>query len=143
MFFQEKNGSITVETGIILPVFLTFVVIIFECTRYFFVSTQLEDILQKVSWKAQIYENRDIHANMETIAREYIFVDPAKLRVSALSAPNLEAIVRAPRPGLGGQGDVVRYELSYAYRFFGIFDDKAWAPATLRLVAFNKNEYLL
>ena len=142
MSVTSKRGSVSIQTAIMLPVFLTLVFFVFEVTRFFFVNVQLLNILEQVALQSKTGENRNISANAKALAAGFDprLIDPARLEIAAFSASGIAGIAGSTTAGPGGPGDVVRYEMRYRHSFFGNFGERAWEPMNLEFVEIRRNE---
>ena len=140
--WSDRGSAPSVEFGMLLPVVLTLLLLVFETARFFFVSVQLNQILQQVAWDAKLGRNRDFQENAVAIAGKPALglVDPETIRLTATSAESVASIMTTGVAGVGGSNHVVRYSLVYDYRIFGGFGDRAWGPYRLEFIQVNRNE---
>ncbi len=142
MSVKSERGFTSVQFALVFPAFLTLALFVFEVTRFFYVNIQLQDVLEQVIWQAKLGENRDLEANAKALAEafEVQLIDPEELEVEAFSSSGVSGIADSTTAGLGGAGDVVRYEMRYAYSFFGNLGERAWEPVDLEFVEIRRNE---
>lgn len=145
MAVNRNQGSMSVQVALVFPAFLMLVLFTFEIVRFLFIQIQLQDILDQVTWQAKIGENRDLEASMEAAAKAFgvQLVNPEQLEIKAFSSRGIAGITGSTTEGIGGPGDVVRYEMRYAHSFFGNFGERVWEPMNIGFVEFRRNEPVL
>lgn len=128
----------SIQFALVFPVFLTLALFTFELVRFFYVNIQLHDVLEQVSWQSKIGANRALEANAEALAKTFgvQLIDPENLEINAFSSSGTGNIANSTTAGTGGADDIVRYEMRYAYSFFG----GTWDPIKLEFVEIRRNE---